>query len=230
MNKNEILLSVRLQMLVALVEACERIIDVGSDHGLVPSFIIEKGIAKRGIATDIHEAPAKRAELFFKERELSEVTEVFHTDGLGDIRVQEGDTVILAGMGGYEILHILRDAFSRGEDSISPEAVFIFQPQRNFVELRTFLYEKGFFFAKEEICLDRGKWYTAIKGRFSQKEGLVPTIEVLHLGEFFNLFQKNEAYLLYQREKLQKICRGKPDYQPVLDKIERALEDLENGV
>ena len=45
-----------------------RIADVGTDHGLLPLWLLENGIAVSAVATDIRPGPLSRAEQHRRER------------------------------------------------------------------------------------------------------------------------------------------------------------------
>ena len=53
-------LSLRLSTIASLVFKGAFVCDVGTDHGFLPIFLMESGIAKGVIATDINEKPLKK--------------------------------------------------------------------------------------------------------------------------------------------------------------------------
>lgn len=225
MANKEIFLSARLQMIVSLVPFAQRIIDVGSDHGLVLAYLLEHNKAPTGLATDIRSGPLGRTSILLRERGLEDCAKTLLTDGLESISLRENDVVIIAGMGGLEMCHILENALMK---TISDRTVFIFQPQKNLPEFRDFLYRTGFVFQKEKICEDRGLWYTAICGIFQGKSMPSPDLTALYLGPCL-LLEKPEKwreYLLYHKEKLSKISRGKKEYLVVLQEVIKQLQDF----
>ena len=54
-------LSKRLRMLADLVTQGNRLADVGTDHGYVPIYLLEKGRIPSAIAMDINRGPLGRA-------------------------------------------------------------------------------------------------------------------------------------------------------------------------
>ena len=43
-------LSIRLKAIVSMIEKCDSVIDVGTDHGYVPIYLVKNGVIKSAIA------------------------------------------------------------------------------------------------------------------------------------------------------------------------------------
>lgn len=54
-------LSARLAAVAALVEPGSRVADVGTDHGYIPIYLVQTGIADRALAMDVRPGPLERA-------------------------------------------------------------------------------------------------------------------------------------------------------------------------
>ena len=50
-------LSARLEAILALIAPCRVLVDVGTDHALLPIAAVERGVAARAIASDLRAAP-----------------------------------------------------------------------------------------------------------------------------------------------------------------------------
>ena len=59
----ELQLSKRLLVVASHVQAGARVIDVGTDHGYIPIYLVQKGIAERVLATDVRPGPLESAML-----------------------------------------------------------------------------------------------------------------------------------------------------------------------
>ena len=94
--------------MLSLVGCAECLCDVGTDHGKLPVAALLSGRVKRAIAIDISEPSLRKAKLL-AEREGVDLTCVVG-DGLSPLRKGECDLVVIAGMGGAEIVRILRNA------------------------------------------------------------------------------------------------------------------------
>lgn len=120
----------RLRACLNEVKGSKCVCDVGSDHGKLAVAAIAEELAEYAIATDISRASLLKAEL------LAERCGVCLTARLGDglkvLGENEADTVVIAGMGGFEIVRILREALYR-----YPKYVLV--PHRHAVEVRQYL-------------------------------------------------------------------------------------------
>ena len=56
-----ITLTTRLQQVADMVPAGTCMADIGTDHGYVPIYLVEKEIMNHAIACDIHQGPLDRA-------------------------------------------------------------------------------------------------------------------------------------------------------------------------
>ena len=143
-----------------------RIVDVGSDHGHLPIFaLINDGFAS-AVLTDIHEEPAKRSEQTLRMYGLNDRAAVYCTDGLDGVELDHGDIVVMAGLGGNNMIDIMSRVIARGNADKLKSIIWCLQPQKSSDKLRLFLSEKGFNITDENICEDRGKYYLIIRARF----------------------------------------------------------------
>ena len=151
-------LSLRLSTIASLVPKGAFVCDVGTDHGFLPIFLMESGIAKGVIATDINEKPLKKAEENLKKTRAEGVT-LRLCDGLSGIKKGETDTVIIAGMGGEVISGILE----RGKEiTENADITLILQPTTSPEFLRKYLYETGYEIIREIPVEERGKLYSVM--------------------------------------------------------------------
>src|SRR5665647_891103 len=54
-------IGVRLKVIANMVEECDTIVDVGTDHGYVPIYLVKNGVIKKAIASDINRGPVEKA-------------------------------------------------------------------------------------------------------------------------------------------------------------------------
>ena len=100
-------LSKRLELVASFVPKGSRIADIGTDHGHLPICLVEQGICPGAVAMDVGRGPLGRANAHIREHGLSGVIETRLSDGLARLRPGEADTVVMAGMGGQLVIHIL---------------------------------------------------------------------------------------------------------------------------
>jgi|GEM_PF-575267 len=219
-------LSVRLMEIVSAVPPCERVLDIGSDHGHVPAWLLENHIAKRAVATDIHADPAETARRYLRRQGVMQQADVYHTDGLHGIRMQKGDVVILSGLGGLEMIRVISESLADHAGIFPDGTLFVLQPQRSFEELRTYLSGGGFSIEEESVCLDRDKFYCILLAKWTGQKAADLSLTELLLGPC--LLRKRPPnfikYLHHQRNVLKKHMRARPELAAVLSDIEHILE------
>ena len=218
-------LSVRLMEIVSAVPPCERVLDIGSDHGHVPAWLLENHIAKRAVATDIHADPAETTRRYLRRQGVMQNAEVFHTDGLHGIRMQKGDVVILSGLGGLEMIRVISESLADHGGTFPKGTLFVLQPQRSLEDLRAFLSGGGFSLEDETVCLDRDKFYTIFLVKWTGRKAAALTLTELVLGPC--LLEKRPPnfikYIHHQRNILKKHMRARPELAAVVSEIDHIL-------
>ena len=99
----------RLKDIASLVERCDVIADVGTDHGYLPIYLIQSDICKKAIASDVAIGPLSKAIENIDKYQLNDVISTTLCSGLNKIPANV-DTVIMAGMGANLIIDILNEA------------------------------------------------------------------------------------------------------------------------
>lgn len=152
------MLKKRLTAILELIDDCECVADIGSDHGWLSVEIAQKGKAKTVIATDISAKSLQKTIDLAKKRGVSHIVKTLVGDGLRPILANniKPDLAVIAGMGGREIIQIIEQA---------PNFIknYIISPQRDQYFVRQKLVELGFFIANDFVILDNSKFYDIIK-------------------------------------------------------------------
>ncbi len=151
-------LSPRLKKIVDFTDKCGVVADIGTDHALVPVYLIENGLYKKAYACDIRPLPLKRAEKYIFSRNLSDKITTIQTNGLQNVP-DDTDTVVIAGMGGEMIIDVL------SSDTTHHSATFVLQAMTAVDSLREFLYKNGYQILDEDIVAEQQgrKLYSVIK-------------------------------------------------------------------
>lgn len=125
--------------------------DIGCDHGKLSVYLRKRGYGV--IAADTSERAAEKAR---RAAERAGVTlDVRIGDGLSVLRVSEANGLVIAGLGGHEILRIL-DADAELAHSFER---IVLQPMQRQDVLRRGLYERGFAILDEAIVRDDGRLF-----------------------------------------------------------------------
>ena len=101
--------------------------------------------------------PLEKAAETLKRYGQQERSALLLGDGLQGLLAEQVDDIIIAGMGGDMILHILDEAGWR-----DPAQRFVLQPMTKIHELRTGLYQRGYEILQERAALAKGFAYTAV--------------------------------------------------------------------
>ncbi len=151
-------LSHRLFTIASGVPQGSTVIDVGTDHAYIPIYLIKNHIVPYCIATDIHKGPLQKAELNMRFYQIKNI-DLRLTNGIEGVQPGEGNVIIMAGMGGYLIIDILK----RGLEVIKAADKLILQPQQDIWRVREYLHHIGFIIDNEEFIEEDGKYYTVIE-------------------------------------------------------------------
>lgn len=152
-------LSKRLLAIASFVQPGSRIADIGTDHGYLPIYLMEQGIANHGIAMDIRKGPLDRAKEHIREAGLEEKIEARLSNGLEKLKPGEADTVVIAGMGGPLILDILK----AGGHVVSDIKEFVLSPQSDWRGFRLEMEKLGLDICREAMVFEDGKYYLIVK-------------------------------------------------------------------
>ncbi|MBR5135399.1 MAG: SAM-dependent methyltransferase, partial [Clostridia bacterium] len=130
----------RLLCVASMVREKARLADIGTDHAHLPVYLLQQNRIVRAIAADIGEGPADAARRTVQAAGLQDKVTVRVGDGLSVISPEEVTDIVIAGMGGETIVHILKQApwLKKGQYRL------VLQPMSKTVELRAWLYENGF--------------------------------------------------------------------------------------
>lgn len=152
-------LSKRLQTVANAVTPGSRVADVGTDHGYVPIYLVERGLCPGAIAMDVNEGPLARAEEHIRAEGLSDRIQTRKSDGLAALAPEETDAVVIAGMGGALMCRILQDASA----FLEAGRELILQPQSEWFKVRRLLSASGYRIIQEWFLEEEGKYYVVIK-------------------------------------------------------------------
>lgn len=152
-------LSRRLKTIAEMVTDGNRLVDVGCDHGYLPVYLMLNHRIPGAIATDVGKGPLSRAQEHITRYGMDEYIETRLCDGLKGVHAGEGDTLVIAGMGGPLMEKILTE----GAHALPGFQELILQPQSDIPHFRHFLMEHGFRIIREEMVLEDGKYYPMMK-------------------------------------------------------------------
>lgn len=152
-------LSMRLQAIADMVRAGGRVVDVGCDHGYIPIWLVERKKCSGAVAMDINRGPLARAEENIRHHGLSGYIETRLSDGLSALEPGEGESLVIAGMGGPLVERIL----TAGRRTAESFREMILEPQSEIGHVRLFLQEQGYRIEEENMVYEDGKFYPILR-------------------------------------------------------------------
>ena len=207
--------------------------DIGTDHAYVPIALVQQGRIPRAIAMDINKGPLKRACEHIAMCQLEDYIETRLSDGVEALQVGEADSILIAGMGGDLVIHILND----GMDVCRNAKELILQPQSELERVRRYLREHFFQIVDDDMIIEDGKYYPMMKvipveednfWRFLPKESIRPC-DIYGPLLLRNGNPSLRKYLVKQHKQLNKILK-ELEMQPTSEAIElrkqQVLEDI----
>ena len=152
-------LSPRLYSVADLVPEGAVLADIGTDHGLLRVYLLQRGRIKAAVAADLREGPLSKAKENAVKYGLTEKMKFVLCDGLSRISPDDADTISIAGMGGETISSIL---------SAAPWTKFshhklILQPMTSVYDLRDFLSKNGYTIKMEYLNREDRRIYVTME-------------------------------------------------------------------
>ena len=215
-------ISYRLKCIAAMVDSCDKSIDVGTDHGYIPIYLIKNGVCKEVIASDINKGPVEKAKKNVSLEGLKCKITCRLGGGLTVVKPKEVDCAIIAGMGGNLIRDIIEDSIE-----VFKELDFaVLQPVQNPEILRKYLYESGYNIIDEEICEDEGKFYEIIKVIYNHKP---QNLEPIYYEISSHLIEKKhpllQKYIEFKLDKYKKVLEYLKEDSEATQHRKKELED-----
>ncbi|MCM1306999.1 MAG: class I SAM-dependent methyltransferase [Butyrivibrio sp.] len=186
-------LSKRLSAVADMITKGSGVADIGTDHGYIPIYLVQNGLCRYAVATDINEGPLERARGNIRRFGVEDMVSTRLCDGLLGLEAGETDTIVIAGMGGLLITRILESAPDRAHAAKE----LILSPHSDADALRAFLARNFFVIADESMVKEDGKFYFIIRA----VNGSAPVCEGAALYYGLPLLKRRDAVL---REYLER--------------------------
>ena len=144
----------RIEEICSYIDSSTSFADIGCDHGYCTLHALQSGKCQTAIIADVSAKCLSKAEKLLESYIQQGRCRSVCCDGLQKID-RDCQQVLIAGMGGMEIIKILTEGFI-------PQK-FILQPMKNAEELRRFLISNGCKITADNIFFDNN-YYFIIKG------------------------------------------------------------------
>jgi len=231
MRSNEPSLSPRLAMVAGLLPAGRRLIDIGTDHAYLPIIAVKRGLYEQAVAADIRHGPLAVAERNIRRFACADHLTAVLSNGLSAFDCRPGDVVVIAGLGGLEMIDILEAAPDRWPH-------LVLQPQKSDPILRAYLAESGYSICSEALCSDDRRLYVAmVAERAAERsaeyaaEQSADNVRISPIDQYIGPCLRRERppffteWLSRQRVQVQHAIRRGESLTALLHEIDRLLTE-----
>ncbi len=207
----------RLLLCAQFVRVGTTLADIGTDHAYLPIWLVTNGKIKSALACDINEGPLSAGKADVERFNLSDRIKLRLSDGLKNVKDNEADDIVIAGMGGELIVKILSEcdwAKTKGKN-------FVLQPMTKCEVLISWLYENGFEIVEQKACESDKKHYTVMKVEYT---GNVQSVSksFCYMGKLDVNDEKSKLYLKHAVSHLEKRALGDKSLNEVIESIKGA--------
>ena len=158
-------ISDRLRTVAHMCEKGAVVADIGTDHGYLPIYLVQEGIARSAIAMDLRKGPLDKAKKHICDNCLEDRIQTRLSDGLEKLSANEADIITICGMGG----RLIADIVTKGMNVITRNTTLIVSPQSEVGDFRHFLVSQRLVVDDEKMLKEDGKYYFIIKCRKSDE-------------------------------------------------------------
>ena len=146
----------RIKVIESLVPYGTRLLDVGSDHALLPISLCLAGVISEAVISDINKGPLDSGRRNVATLCPTLKASFVLSDGFAAVEKGSYDAAAICGMGGELIARIIGDA---GEKAHVP---LILQPMTHAEDLRRYLWESGFEIVEERFVSEGRRVYCVL--------------------------------------------------------------------
>ncbi len=187
-------LSKRLLTIADLCKGYDIIYDVGSDHALLPIYLIKHEFCLKAYAGDNKKGPLFKALNNIKENNLEKQIKVDLYDGINP--EINADLIVIAGMGVHNIIEIIKKV------KLSKYQSFIISTNKNMHILRSYLNNLNVMIDYEKVLKDEDHYYEIMKISYSKQKLKLDPYEIKYGA--YNLKTKDDDFKDYLKFKLSK--------------------------
>ena len=214
-------LSKRLRIIAECIDRCDVMYDVGTDHAYLPVWLVRAGFVSFALACDIKAEPLSQGELTIKKYHAEDMVKTRLCDGLNAVSPDEVDDIIIAGMGGETIVHILSEAHWLKDKSKN----LTLQPMSKHELVIEYLYKNGFELTEHKCTVADGKIYTAFTANYTGVK-TEPDEVFTYTGLLKSDDENDVRFLNSTINHLEKKANANPHFGEIANEIKIILEIL----
>ena len=167
----------------------DKVVDLACDHALLSIYIYLNKKNVKVISSDINTLPLNVAKDNIKKYNLEDKIEVRLSDGLKNIKNNEFDTIIIAGLGGKTIVNILNEDINKTKRAKK----IIIQANNNIYGVRKLLTQNKYKIIDEKLVKENNVISTIIlfekvdqKVKYTKDELIFGPILICNNNHLFN--------------------------------------------
>ena len=173
--------------------------DIATDHGYLAELLSRNDNVSKVIATDISQKCLDKTNDLKNKFNLDKI-ETRLGDGLEPIEI--ADMVVIAGVGGYEIIKILNTQNKKNNNENKCN-IFVLQPSKNAVDLRLFLIEKNIKILLDFLVFSGGKFYPIIVANLLENNDTEANLFNVYFGRENDV--NNEVFIRFLNCQMNKL-------------------------
>ena len=209
------MVSKRIKFIASLINKDDKVLDIGTDHALLPIYLVKNNITDVADGSDISDTVLDNARKNICKYNFEQRINLYCSDGIKNVDISKYNTFIIAGMGYFTIKGILESANLNNIDKM------IIQANNNHEELRRFMNDIGYYLDKEQYVYDKGKWYIIMLFYKSNKKNNVREMKYGYIDN------KYAYYLLNNYKKIiKRIPKNNDDYK----KYKKMIKEIETSI
>ena len=211
------MLSNRLIQIAKLIDNNKVVFDVGSDHALLPCFLLRNNICEKVYAGEISDGPFNKVKDTIKKYHYEGKLIPVFSDGLQNAS-DDVEVVVIAGMGFYTIKHILDNC------DVDKYDYFIVQSNTDVNLLRQYISDHNYTILDEVVVKD-GFYYQIVK--FSSKyHEKYSDLEIKYGPK--NIEKRDEEFINYLIDYKNRLIdvnvrANKEEYRQIISEINELL-------
>lgn len=201
----------RLLKISNIAGEVDSLIDIGTDHGYLPVYLIESKQAKQAIVSDISKDSLDKAIKLAKQKKMTSFIDARVGSGFSVLDDKEHiELAVIAGMGGNLIAEIIHEKVPYLKRH---HVRMILQPMQNAEALRSYLLSNGFYIKNEYLVKEDKFIYQILE--------VLPGNNIHCYDEVDLAFGKKDLYFEEEQHLYKELLMlKKTELQTIINKID----------
>ncbi|WP_041139597.1 tRNA (adenine(22)-N(1))-methyltransferase [Beduini massiliensis] len=218
-------LSKRLDCIATMIKkqanSDDQLADIGTDHGYLPCFLVEKNIVSKAYACDVAEGPLNSSKETIQMMQLQDRVIPLLGDGLAPIIEKPVTMISISGMGGFLMVDILKAHLAK----LNQVHTLILQANICEYALREYLCTNGWEIVDEAIVKDLRHLYEVIVFKRTDKK-----IEYTMLDYCYGPILRKKQPLLFKQKWQREMTIKKRILDSIQDQTHPKFQETQNDI